>query len=58
MRPHPPLIKQTSGGDNESQDQRTPSDPQSGYRPVLPHEPGYSDFNTPMASAIIRGKLS
>jgi hypothetical protein len=55
-RPHPPLIKQTSGDDSESQDLRTPSDPQSGYRPVLPHEPGYSEFDTPEFVAIVRGE--
>jgi hypothetical protein len=56
-RPHPPLIRQTSGDDSETQDERTPSDPQSPYRPVLPHEPGYSEFDTPVASAIVRGEI-
>jgi hypothetical protein len=56
-RPHPPLIRHTSGDDSESQDERTPSDSQSPYRPVLPHEPGYSEFDTPMASAIVRGEI-
>jgi hypothetical protein len=55
--PHPPLIRQTSGDDSESQDQRTPSDPQSAYQLVLPHEPGYSEIDTPMAFAIVRGKI-
>jgi hypothetical protein len=56
-RPHPPLIWQTSGDDSESQDERTPSNSQSPYRPVLPHEPGYSEFDTPMASAIVKGDI-
>jgi hypothetical protein len=56
-RPHPPLIRQTSGDDSESQDERTPSNSQSPYRPVLPHEPGYSEFDTPIASAIVRGEI-
>jgi hypothetical protein len=56
-RPHPPLIRQTSGDDSETQDERTPYDPQSPYRPVLPHEPDYSEFDTPVASAIVRGEI-
>jgi hypothetical protein len=55
-RPHPSLIRQTSGDDSESQDLRTPSDLQSGYRPVLPHKPGYSEFDTPVSAAIVRGE--
>jgi hypothetical protein len=34
----------------------TPFDPQSGYQPVLPHESGYSEFNIPLAAAIVRGE--
>jgi hypothetical protein len=55
-RPHPLLIRQMSGDDSESQDLRTSYDPQSGYRPVLPHEPGYSEFDTPVSAAIVRGE--
>jgi hypothetical protein len=55
-RPHPPLIRQMSGDDSESQDLRTPSDPQSRYRPVLPYESGYSEFDTPVSAAIARGE--
>jgi hypothetical protein len=65
-RPHPALIRQTSDDDSQSPDLRTPVDPQSGYRPVLPHEPGYSEFDTPVSgysefdtpvsAAIVRGE--
>jgi hypothetical protein len=53
--PHSAL-RQTSGDDSQSQDMHTSFDPQSGYRPVLPHEQGYSEFDTPLAAAIIRGE--
>ena len=55
-RPHPALIRQMSDDDSQSPDLCTPVDPQSGYRPVLPHEPGYSEFDTPVSAAVIRGE--
>ena len=55
-RPHPALIRQMSDDDSQSPDLCTPVDPQLGYRPVLPHEPGYSEFDTPVSAAIVRGE--
>ena len=55
-RPHPALIRQLDDDDSQFPDLRTPVDPQSGYRPVLPHEPGYSEFDDPVSAAIIRGE--
>ena len=54
--PHPPLIRQTSDDDSQSPDLRTPVDPSTGYQPVLPHEPGYSEFDDHVSAAIIRGE--
>ena len=34
----------------------TPLAPQSGYRPVLTHEQGYSEFDTPLVAAIVLGQ--
>jgi hypothetical protein len=54
-RPHSAL-RQTTGDDSQSQDMRTSIDLQSGYRPVLPHEPGYFEVDSPMVAAIIMGQ--
>jgi hypothetical protein len=36
---------------------RTPLDSQSGYRPILPHEPGYYQFDSLMDAAIVTRQL-
>ena len=46
----------TTGDDSRGiQDVRTAHAPQPGYRPLLPHEQGYSEFDTPGAAAIVMG---
>jgi hypothetical protein len=42
--------------DSQPQDMCTTIDSQSGYRLVLPHVPGFSEFDTPLATAIIMGE--
>jgi hypothetical protein len=54
-RPHSAL-RQMTGADSQPQDMRTTIDPQSGHRLVLPHVPGFLEFDTPLVAAIIMGQ--
>ena len=49
----PPSMRQTTGDDSQSQDIRTLLMPQSGYRPVLPHEQSTLEFDSLMDAAIM-----
>jgi hypothetical protein len=54
-RPHS-VLRQTTGADNQPHDMSTTIDSQLGYRPVLPHVPGFSEFDTPLAATITEGQ--
>jgi hypothetical protein len=54
-RPHFAL-RQMIGDGSQSQDMRTPLALQSGYRPILPHEQDYFQFDNPMDVAIVMGQ--